>query len=258
MAAVNQLLAARDRGDMGPVGFDLDMTLIDSRSAILASFAGLAEDTGTAIDLAAVDSRLGIKLEDELVVLVPAGSARRRGRRSTGGTTYGWPSSMTTVAAGRARGAGGGPGRGPARGHHHGQAPGIGAAEPEGDRDHSRRGVHLRPRAGEGRRAAPGGRGRLRRRQPAGHGRRRGRRRPGGRRRHRLVLPRRPGRARAPTWCSTRWRPSPPGTGPSTAAVLPRQPRPARPAAAPGIQLSPPPPDTAGAAGRPAGPGPPA
>jgi phosphoglycolate phosphatase len=51
---------------MGPVGFDLDMTLIDSRSAILASFAALGRDTATAIDLAAVDSRLGIKLEDEL------------------------------------------------------------------------------------------------------------------------------------------------------------------------------------------------
>ena len=31
---------------MGPVGFDLDMTLIDSRSAILAAFAGLAAKTG--------------------------------------------------------------------------------------------------------------------------------------------------------------------------------------------------------------------
>jgi phosphoglycolate phosphatase len=56
---------------MGPVGFDLDMTLIDSRPAILASFAGLARDTGTAIDLAAVDGRLGIKLEDELVFWYP-------------------------------------------------------------------------------------------------------------------------------------------------------------------------------------------
>jgi phosphoglycolate phosphatase len=56
---------------MGPVGFDLDMTLIDSRPAILASFAGLARDTATAIDLAAVDSRLGIKLEDELTFWYP-------------------------------------------------------------------------------------------------------------------------------------------------------------------------------------------
>lgn len=50
----------------GPVGFDLDMTLIDSRPAILAAFAGVARDTGTRIDPAGVESRLGIKLEDEL------------------------------------------------------------------------------------------------------------------------------------------------------------------------------------------------
>jgi len=56
---------------MGPVGFDLDMTLIDSRSAIMTAFARLARDTGTAIDLAAVDRRLGIKLEDELVFWYP-------------------------------------------------------------------------------------------------------------------------------------------------------------------------------------------
>ena len=62
---------ARDGGEMGPVGFDLDMTLIDSRPAILASFAGLARDTATVIDLAAVDRRLGIKLEDELVFWYP-------------------------------------------------------------------------------------------------------------------------------------------------------------------------------------------
>jgi phosphoglycolate phosphatase len=67
---------------MGPVGFDLDMTLIDSRPAILASFAGLARDTGTAIDLAAVDSRLGIKLEDELVFWYPPD------QREAAATTY--------------------------------------------------------------------------------------------------------------------------------------------------------------------------
>ena len=49
-----------------PVGFDLDMTLIDSRAAILGSFAGVAAETGVAIDPAEVDRRLGIKLEEEL------------------------------------------------------------------------------------------------------------------------------------------------------------------------------------------------
>ena len=33
---------------MGPVGFDLDMTLINSRPAILASFAEVARETATA------------------------------------------------------------------------------------------------------------------------------------------------------------------------------------------------------------------
>jgi phosphoglycolate phosphatase len=58
---------------MGPVGFDLDMTLINSRPAILASFAGVAQDTGIAIDLEAVDRRLGIKLDDELAFWFPPG-----------------------------------------------------------------------------------------------------------------------------------------------------------------------------------------
>ena len=56
-----------------PVGFDLDMTLIDSQDAILGSFAGVATDTGVAIDPAGVRRRLGIKLEDELAYWFPPG-----------------------------------------------------------------------------------------------------------------------------------------------------------------------------------------
>ena len=56
-----------------PVGFDLDMTLIDSQDAILGSFAGVAADTGVAIEPAAVRSRLGIKLQDELAHWFPPG-----------------------------------------------------------------------------------------------------------------------------------------------------------------------------------------
>jgi len=56
-----------------PVGFDLDMTLIDSQRAILAAFAGVAADTGVAIDPAGVLSRLGIKLQDELAYWFPPG-----------------------------------------------------------------------------------------------------------------------------------------------------------------------------------------
>ena len=54
-----------------PAGFDLDMTLIDSRPAIMASFAALADESGVAIDPAGVDRRLGIKLEDELAYWFP-------------------------------------------------------------------------------------------------------------------------------------------------------------------------------------------
>jgi phosphoglycolate phosphatase len=56
----------------GPVGFDLDLTLIDSRPAILAAWAQLAAEAGVEIDLAAVDRRLGIKLEDEAAFWFPA------------------------------------------------------------------------------------------------------------------------------------------------------------------------------------------
>jgi phosphoglycolate phosphatase len=58
---------------LAPVGFDLDLTLIDSRRAIFGSFAKLAADTGVAIDPDAVRSRLGIKLEDELAYWFPPG-----------------------------------------------------------------------------------------------------------------------------------------------------------------------------------------
>lgn len=56
---------------LAPVGFDLDMTLIDSQRAILGSFAAVAADTGVTIDPAGVRSRLGIKLEAELAHWFP-------------------------------------------------------------------------------------------------------------------------------------------------------------------------------------------
>ena len=56
-----------------PVGFDLDMTLIDSRRAILATWSALAAETGVPVDLADVDRRLGAKLEDEIAQWFPAG-----------------------------------------------------------------------------------------------------------------------------------------------------------------------------------------
>jgi phosphoglycolate phosphatase len=53
------------------VGFDLDMTLIDSRPGILATLAALAEETGVAIDGELVVSRLGPTLETEMAEWYP-------------------------------------------------------------------------------------------------------------------------------------------------------------------------------------------
>jgi phosphoglycolate phosphatase len=53
------------------VGFDLDMTLIDSRPGIRACYVELAERTGTYVDADLVVSRLGPPLEDELANWFP-------------------------------------------------------------------------------------------------------------------------------------------------------------------------------------------
>jgi len=95
-----------------PVGFDLDMTLIDSRRAIMAAFAGVAADTGVPIDPAAVDSRLGIKLEDELAYWFPADQVplavriyREHYLRLGGPLTSVLPGAREALAAVRAAGA---------------------------------------------------------------------------------------------------------------------------------------------------------
>src|SRR5215472_3400624 len=95
-----------------PVGFDLDMTLIDSRRAIMASFAGVAADTGVPIDPAGVDSRLGIKLEDELAFWFPADQIplamriyREHYVRLAGPLTTVLPGARESLAAVRAGGA---------------------------------------------------------------------------------------------------------------------------------------------------------
>ncbi|WP_432054713.1 haloacid dehalogenase-like hydrolase [Streptomyces sp. bgisy022] len=57
----------------GPtVGFDLDMTLIDSRPGIRACYRALAERTGTYIDADLAVTRLGPPLADELIHWFPA------------------------------------------------------------------------------------------------------------------------------------------------------------------------------------------
>lgn len=54
------------------VGFDLDMTLIDSRPGIRACYQALAERTGTHIDAGLAVTRLGPPLADELGNWFPA------------------------------------------------------------------------------------------------------------------------------------------------------------------------------------------
>jgi phosphoglycolate phosphatase len=54
------------------VGFDLDMTLIDSRPGIEATFEALSRQTGVYIDAGLVVNRLGPKLETELAEWYPA------------------------------------------------------------------------------------------------------------------------------------------------------------------------------------------
>lgn len=53
------------------VGFDLDMTLIDSRPGIKAAFEALSAETGTFIDTEQTTSRLGPPLEQELAYWFP-------------------------------------------------------------------------------------------------------------------------------------------------------------------------------------------
>lgn len=54
------------------VGFDLDMTLIDPRPGVIASFDALNTELGTAIDGVRIASRLGPPLELEMAEYFPA------------------------------------------------------------------------------------------------------------------------------------------------------------------------------------------
>ncbi|MGW1815910.1 HAD family hydrolase [Streptomyces sp. NPDC002125] len=56
------------------VGFDLDMTLIDSRPGIKAAYEALAAETGVYVDTDLVVSRLGPPLEEEMAHWFPAGA----------------------------------------------------------------------------------------------------------------------------------------------------------------------------------------
>jgi uncharacterized protein len=58
-----------ESGEMSPtlvVGFDLDMTLIDSRRAVRIALSALASEAGVAIDVERVVLNLGPPLEEAL------------------------------------------------------------------------------------------------------------------------------------------------------------------------------------------------
>ncbi len=72
LAADPSAVPLSETTDGGPVvGFDLDMTLVDSRRGIGAVYRALAAETGTDIDVDLVTSRLGPPLEHEIANWFP-------------------------------------------------------------------------------------------------------------------------------------------------------------------------------------------
>jgi phosphoglycolate phosphatase len=65
-------MASITRRPAPTVGFDLDMTLIDSRPGIRACYLALTERTGTYVDADLAVTRLGPPLEEELAHWFPA------------------------------------------------------------------------------------------------------------------------------------------------------------------------------------------
>jgi phosphoglycolate phosphatase len=94
------------------VGFDLDMTLVDSGPGIRASMSALAKETGVPIDVEVVIGRLGGKLEWELAEWFPADQVEQMSERyrwyywdhCVGTGTLLLPGSREAVESVRARG----------------------------------------------------------------------------------------------------------------------------------------------------------
>jgi phosphoglycolate phosphatase len=94
------------------VGFDLDMTLVDSRPGIRASLAALSAETGVPIDAEVVVGRLGPKLEWELAQWFPAEAVPHAAERyrahywdhCIGDGTIALPGAHECIAAVRAHG----------------------------------------------------------------------------------------------------------------------------------------------------------
>jgi phosphoglycolate phosphatase len=98
--------------EAGPVvGFDLDMTLIDSRPGIAATLRAITAETGVPVDADVVVGRLGPKLEEEMANWFPADqvlavSDRFRELYSTLGVpgTLALPGALDSVRSVRAAG----------------------------------------------------------------------------------------------------------------------------------------------------------
>ncbi|SEN06923.1 HAD family hydrolase [Actinacidiphila rubida] len=82
-AVTNDLAPATSAPGTGPltVGFDLDMTLIDSRPGIKAVYDALVAETGIHIDTDLVVTRLGPPLDEELANWMPAERIPAMGER---------------------------------------------------------------------------------------------------------------------------------------------------------------------------------
>ena len=94
------------------VGFDLDMTLVDSGPGIRASMDALSRETGVAIDVDVVIARIGPKLEWELAQWFPADQVDQMSERyrwhywdnCVGTGTVLLPGARESIEAVRARG----------------------------------------------------------------------------------------------------------------------------------------------------------
>jgi phosphoglycolate phosphatase len=93
------------------VGFDLDMTLVDSRPGIRAAYQALAAETGVHIDADLAVTRLGPPLEEELAHWFPAERVPAAGDRYRAiyvehaiAPTLAMPGAMDAIAAVHGRG----------------------------------------------------------------------------------------------------------------------------------------------------------
>ncbi len=194
------------------VGFDLDMTLVDSRPGIVATLEALQAESGAPV---AVDGMLDALLRSNLDHEFAAALPRRRGRgarRSLPRALRGGRRARHPPAARRRRRDRRGARRRRSHARRHREVRAQRAAVPRPRRPRGRRGVRLALRRRQARDPRRRGRARVRGRHPQRRARRpRRRARPSSRWRP-GPIPRANCTTRARRWCSARWRSSPPGS----------------------------------------------